>query len=270
MSKLALLLRLSLALATGSAPPINTVSSAAAPAAPLPHDADIVIVGAGWSGLAAAQTIHEHNQRQSSPADTVSFHILEATDHAGGRTLNADVVSLKQSVATDDVVELGGEWLAPSHAHVIALAAKLGYTIANGGLFHRPFNVDATQHPNPLTSSNTSSPSPQPPPCGGDCEIVMLTPQGPAHATSDVGMLAALPAALRAEIANVTERVRSMSEQVSCEGGPSQWPRQLVMAWDGLSYAGWLAGLGMSEEAAYWLSEFADDAEDTRAMSLLG
>ena len=257
MSKLTLLLRLSLALATGSAPPINKVSSAAAPAAPPPHDADIVIVGAGWSGLAAAQTIFEHNQRQSSPADTVSFHILEATNHAGGRTLNADVA--------DDVVELGGEWLAPSHAHVIALAAKLGYTIANGGLFHRPFNVDATQHPTPLTST-----SPQPPPCRDDCEIIMLTPQGPAHVMSDVGMLAALPAALRAEIANVTERVRSMSEQVSCEGGPSQWPRQKVVAWDGLSYAGWLAGLEISEEAAYWLSEFADDAEDTRAMSLLG
>ena len=85
-----------------------------------PDIKDVVIVGAGWSGLVAASSIQKHNAMNSA-ADAITFHVFEAENRTGGRTLNEDVVSEKQSVSTDAVVELGGEWLAPVHTAAIEL-----------------------------------------------------------------------------------------------------------------------------------------------------
>eukprot|EP00947_MAST-08B_sp_MAST-8B-sp1_P003989 g3989.t1 len=211
-----------------------------------PNTTDILIVGSGYSGLTAAKTIADHN-RNSSSAASLSFHVLEALDHAGGRTLNVDVVTNEQSVETGSVVELGGEWLAPSHHAILGLAAELGFTKENGGLFHRQYNFDG----------------------GPALKIILLTSQGRQLADSDQDMLLALPSAVQGEIASVARKVKAMASLVGCEGPPSQWPAAAEM-WDATTYAGWLDSMGISDMAANWLSEFADDAEDTRAMSLLG
>ena len=51
-----------------------------------------------------------------------------------------DVKTGKQSVATPDVAELGGEWLALEHTAAIDL---MNHTLGFD-LFHRLYNVDAT------------------------------------------------------------------------------------------------------------------------------
>jgi monoamine oxidase len=44
---------------------------------------DVVVIGAGIYGLAAARDLHK--------ADLDNFVVLEARDRVGGRTLNADI-----------------------------------------------------------------------------------------------------------------------------------------------------------------------------------
>ena len=92
------------------------------------HRAEVLIVGAGYAGLAAGRVL---------AAAGVDVRILEARSRAGGRTLNEDVVTGRRNVATDDVIALGGEWLAPEHA----AARRLIETELGFGVFHRPFNA---------------------------------------------------------------------------------------------------------------------------------
>ena len=70
---------------------------------PIVGTTDVIVVGAGYTGLAVAKALQEDSR--------LSFRVLEATDRVGGRTLNVDVVTGRQSVISDDVIELGGEWL---------------------------------------------------------------------------------------------------------------------------------------------------------------
>jgi monoamine oxidase len=70
---------------------------------------DVVIVGAGLAGLAAARRLHESG---------VQVLVLEARDRVGGRTL---------SQVEDDgrVIELGGQWVGPTQDAVLALVDEL-------------------------------------------------------------------------------------------------------------------------------------------------
>ena len=61
------------------------------------NDADVVVVGAGLAGLAAARAL---------TAQGASVAVLEARDRVGGRTLNHDLGDGK-------VVEVGGQWIGP-------------------------------------------------------------------------------------------------------------------------------------------------------------
>ena len=56
-----------------SAAPAHSASAIANAVAP--PGVDVVIVGAGWSGLAAAKVIADHNANVSSPADLVTFRL---------------------------------------------------------------------------------------------------------------------------------------------------------------------------------------------------
>lgn len=71
---------------------------------------EVAVVGAGLSGLAAALELHEAG---------VSVAVLEARDRVGGRTLN-------EPLGNGKVIELGGQWVGPSHGAIRALAAEVG------------------------------------------------------------------------------------------------------------------------------------------------
>jgi monoamine oxidase len=72
--------------------------------------ADVCIVGAGLSGLAAARAL--------VAADRTVI-VLEARDRVGGRTLNA-------SLGGGHVTELGGEFAGPTQGRILALAEAVG------------------------------------------------------------------------------------------------------------------------------------------------
>jgi len=205
---------------------------------------DVAIVGGGWAGLVAARTLVQHNSLMP-PSQRLSFQVLEATDHVGGRTLNQDVVSGKGNVAGSDVVELGGEWLAPTHHAAIALMRdQLGFK-----LFHRPFNFNLG------TTANST------------LRIVAHTSTGTRYAASPLQVLHDLPSATQSQIGNITAAFKTIAQRVPCDG-----PLTADMsALDDVTYDMWIRQQGATEqEARNWLMEFADDAEDGRSMSLLG
>lgn len=75
------------------------------------HDADVVVVGAGLAGLCAARDLEAAGR---------SVVMLEARDRVGGRTLNHPLAG------TDQVVEIGGQWIGPTQDRIAALARELG------------------------------------------------------------------------------------------------------------------------------------------------
>jgi monoamine oxidase len=77
--------------------------------APL-HEADVVVVGAGLAGLAAARDL---------TAAGASVVVLEARDRVGGRTLN-------EPIGDGKVVEVGAQWIGPTQDRLAALARELG------------------------------------------------------------------------------------------------------------------------------------------------
>jgi len=73
-------------------------------------ETDVVVVGAGLAGLAAARRL---------TARGVDATVVEARDRVGGRTLN-------EELGGGEVVELGGQWVGPGQDRVLALIAELG------------------------------------------------------------------------------------------------------------------------------------------------
>jgi monoamine oxidase len=70
---------------------------------------DVIVVGAGLSGLTAAR----HLERAGADVE-----VLEARDRVGGRTLSRPLEGER--------VDLGGQWVAPTQTRVLALAEELG------------------------------------------------------------------------------------------------------------------------------------------------
>jgi monoamine oxidase len=74
------------------------------------HKVDVVVVGAGLSGLFAARTLVAAGR---------SVAVLEARDRVGGRMLN-------HSLGGGKVVEVGGEFVGPTQDYTLNLAKDLG------------------------------------------------------------------------------------------------------------------------------------------------
>ena len=74
------------------------------------RETDVVVVGAGFAGLAAARVL---------AAAGVDVTVVEARDRVGGRVLN-------EEIGDGQVVELGGAWVGPTQDRLLALARETG------------------------------------------------------------------------------------------------------------------------------------------------
>jgi monoamine oxidase len=98
------------AVAAGAAALPPATAAAAKRRTGRPVKADVVVVGAGLSGLTAARHVVAAGR---------SAIVLEARDRVGGRTLN-------HSLGHGKVIEVGGQWIGPTQDHLAALAKQLG------------------------------------------------------------------------------------------------------------------------------------------------
>jgi monoamine oxidase len=90
---------------------VATIVGAAGGAA-FPHQpaTDVVILGAGYAGLAAARALRARGR---------SVTVVEARDRVGGRTVD-------RAVASGCRIELGGQYVVPAQSRVREIARELG------------------------------------------------------------------------------------------------------------------------------------------------
>lgn len=74
------------------------------------HETDVAIVGAGFAGLAAADTLVRAGRR---------VHVLEARDRVGGRVET-------HVLADGTTLDVGGQWLGPTQDRMYALCERFG------------------------------------------------------------------------------------------------------------------------------------------------
>ncbi|KAA5536391.1 FAD-dependent oxidoreductase [Taibaiella lutea] len=77
----------------------------------------VIIIGAGFAGLAAAYRLHQRN---------IDFVVLEARNRIGGR-----VYSYNIDPDEDLIVELGAEWVGYSHERIRKLCNEFGLELFN-------------------------------------------------------------------------------------------------------------------------------------------
>ena len=80
-----------------------------------PKKPKVIIIGAGFAGLAAAYKLHKRK---------IDFVILEARDRIGGRVFSHTI-----DAAEKLVIELGGEWVGKSHKRMIQLCDEFDLTL---------------------------------------------------------------------------------------------------------------------------------------------
>ena len=110
-------------------------------------DVDVVIVGAGLSGLAAARTLIDANK---------SVAVLEARDRVGGRVENKDLNN-------GGVTELGAAFVGPTQDRVLALADELQletfleYNSGSNQLFFGPQSLEFPAESSALASLDANT-----------------------------------------------------------------------------------------------------------------
>ncbi len=105
------------------------------------HRVDVVVVGAGLSGLAAARLL------AGAGRDVL---VLEARDRVGGRTLN-------HSIGGGHVVEVGGEFVGPTQDRVLALAQAVG--VGTFPVYNQGSNVEVIGGQRLLYPASTGVPT---------------------------------------------------------------------------------------------------------------
>ena len=142
---------------------------------------DVIIVGAGQAGMAAAHRLifeqREEDQRQDQQQQTknktkipLRLLIIEASGHIGGRTRNFDCMTKEYDVISDHVVELGGTWISPSHTSTLDLLKRLHIDVYNASFLPNDDEKNDFVYQDPCGESDDgdekdgSSPPPPPPP----------------------------------------------------------------------------------------------------------
>lgn len=73
-------------------------------------ETDVVVIGAGYAGLAAALRLHDAGE---------DFVLVEAADRVGGRTLS-------EARSSGPTLDHGGQWVGPTQKQFLGLAARFG------------------------------------------------------------------------------------------------------------------------------------------------
>ncbi|XP_034752528.1 probable flavin-containing monoamine oxidase A [Etheostoma cragini] len=76
---------------------------------------DVIIVGAGLSGLSAAHLLRKRNAK-------LKILILEGKDRVGGRTVSTEM----PAASGVDRWDLGGQWVGSTQTHILELIKELG------------------------------------------------------------------------------------------------------------------------------------------------
>uniref|UniRef100_A0A8C9XTS5 Amine oxidase n=1 Tax=Sander lucioperca TaxID=283035 RepID=A0A8C9XTS5_SANLU len=76
---------------------------------------DVIIVGAGLSGLSAAHLLRKRNAK-------LKILILEGKDRVGGRTVSTEI----PAASGVDRWDMGGQWVGSTQTHVLELIKELG------------------------------------------------------------------------------------------------------------------------------------------------
>ncbi|KAK2141631.1 hypothetical protein LSH36_1064g00049 [Paralvinella palmiformis] len=104
-------------------------------------EVDVIIVGAGLSGLSAAKRLREHG---------VSVLVLEARDRVGGRTYTKELEDCGW-------LDVGASYVGPMQTNILGLASEMGvktYKVSSKGLYVFFFKGKALKYPDQWPHSN--------------------------------------------------------------------------------------------------------------------
>ena len=70
-------------------------------------EVDVIVIGGGLSGLAAADRLKSHDS-------SLQVIVLEANEQVGGRTMSIRM--------NDSFFDLGGQWIMPEHKELVQVS----------------------------------------------------------------------------------------------------------------------------------------------------